>query len=168
VINLDGTVDAWTIPVTVEGLSGIVASSSQEGTSNGRAKSDDSYIIALGSFQPAESDKHLSILKIKITQEPEEPNTVTGVEPKHESLELEIYPQPTTGILNVRFDDTRTGFRAAVYNSSGLKMLEKNYAAQPGNDATTLDVSQIPPGFYTLKVLSNSGKLGYSKFIRMP
>ncbi len=168
VINLDGTVDAWTIPVTVEGLSGIVASSSQEGSSSGRAKSDDSYIIALGSFQPAESDKHLSILKIKITQEPEEPNTVTGVEPKHESLELEIYPQPTTGILNVRFDDTRTGFRAAVYNSSGLKMLEKNYAAQPGSDATTLDVSQIPPGFYTLKVLSNSGKLGYSKFIRVP
>ncbi len=167
VINLDGTVDGWDLPVTVEGISGIVSNNTADAPANGRAKSDDRYILALGSFQSAQTDKHLAVVKIKITEKTEEPGTVTGVENKLATLALDVYPQPTSGTLHVRFED-KTGFRAAVYNSSGVKLIDQDFHNLPGSDVASLDVSQIPPGFYTLEVVSKSGKSGYSKFIRVP
>lgn len=166
VINIDGTVDAFEIPATVEGLSDIIAVTSDEAPSdNGRAKSDEAYIIALGSFQNTNSNTRLSLLKLKVNRS----EVVTGIgEINHEPLSMEVYPQPTSGILNIRFDNENSDFRAAVYSLSGGKFMEHSFTGKAGNEVNSLDVSQIPPGFYMLKVVSKSGKTGYLKFVRVP
>ncbi|HEY5746519.1 MAG TPA: T9SS type A sorting domain-containing protein [Chryseolinea sp.] len=166
VINLDGTVSGWSVPIpfAVESYTGILVNRSDETPINGRPKMEDNYMIAFGNFQK-QDNTHLSVLKIKI---PQEPATVTGIaETRHESLALEVYPQPTSGMLNIKFDD-KTEFKTTIYNSSGLKIMEKSFSGKTDSDVASLDVSQVPPGFYTLNVVSKSGKSGYSKFIRVP
>ncbi len=164
VINTDGTVDGFEIPITIDGLSDIIAVSTDEDQAgSGRAKSDEDYIIALGSFQ--NSNTRLSLVKIGINRT----QVVTGIgETQHEHLALEIYPQPTSGILNIRFDNDKSDFHAAVYSLSGMKFMEENFTAKAGNEVSSLDVGRIPPGFYTLKVVSGSGRTGYAKFVRIP
>ena len=125
-------------------------------------------VKALGSFQNASIHARMSVVKIAVNAEARE-ETITGVEETvHEPLALEIYPQPTSGILNIRFDSYSTGFHVAIYGLSGRKYMEQSFNVTRVSDVPSMDVSQIPAGFYTIKVVSKSGKTGYSKFVRLP
>ncbi len=67
-----------------------------------------------------------------------------------EKKKLTYYPNPVNSVLNLKYDDTMTGVE--VYNLLGQQVLAKNLNDVEAN----VDLSSLPSGNYTMKVLSGS------------
>ncbi len=168
VINLDGTVDSFTLTFNVDAISDIIPLP-EDGSENGRKQGEgDGYIVALGSFETQQSTGRLSVVKIALgnspTEEPEEPNVTTGIDESQKKLALQVFPQPTSHYLNIKFDNNGSDYRASIYSLSGQVMMERDFSA--GSEVNSIDVSNVPVGMYALKVTSKSGKSATVKFIR--
>jgi hypothetical protein len=74
---------------------------------------------------------------------------------KEQLTELEVspfkvYPVPATDFINVEITPIDTGrFTLELYNSSGVRVLDKTVTYQP---VMQVNVSDIPSGIYLLKV----------------
>lgn len=70
---------------------------------------------------------------------------------------LQAFPNPTSDILNVRFD-APTNARAAVrlYNVVGQLMLERELQLTAGQNEFTLDGTKLPKGNYLLNIISEN------------
>ena len=74
---------------------------------------------------------------------------ITAVKPQDsEKLALRIYPNPSKGKFNIRTSVQQVGIK--VYNGLGVEILSKTLL----NDASEIDLSNYPTGFYILKVIS--------------
>lgn len=176
VVNIDGTVDSFQYNFSIDGLNDIVAlAPGDDGSGSGRKKSEDDYILALGSFQNSGVTK--SILKINVSapysptgpwdpEDPQDPDITLGLEDQMK-LSFEVYPQPTSRYLNLRFN-SGSDFKATIYSLSGQMMLEQNFAAQQNGEYGVIDVGHVPAGMYVAKVISTDGKIATAKFLRNP
>ena len=76
-----------------------------------------------------------------------EATNVTNVDQK--IPEIRVFPNPTTGIINFKFDRPQTGIsNVLVYDISGHLILEKDFADQ-------LDISNLARGNYLIKIGSD-------------
>ena len=75
----------------------------------------------------------------------------TGTEESTESLlSLKVYPNPTSDFVNIEISPVDTGrLILELYDNAGVKVLNKTIGYQP---ILQLNVSDIPSGFYLLKV----------------
>ena len=75
----------------------------------------------------------------------------TGTEESTESLlSLKVYPNPTSDFVNIEISPVDTGrLILELYDNLGVKVLNKTIGYQP---ILQLNVSDIPSGFYLLKV----------------
>jgi hypothetical protein len=68
-------------------------------------------------------------------------------------IEIKIYPNPTSGILNILFTENKEKIEiASIYNISGQKVHEFDPDLVP----TTLDLSFLPKGIYFINLNSKS------------
>jgi hypothetical protein len=97
-----------------------------------------------------------STLKIPVIFEMMPDNTVSvGQLPADETgMVQQLFPNPATDRLNVRFGNLDSPANINIFNSLGAKVLSAEIA--PGADTQTLDISRLPAGFYNLLV--NTGK----------
>ena len=89
------------------------------------------------------------------------PVNITGIAKQAGSLNLNVYPNPSTGIFNLKAEglSNATGngkVTAHVTDALGRTVLEQTF--EPNTDAlnTQLDLSGMPSGLYTLQLVSGS------------
>lgn len=77
------------------------------------------------------------------------------------SVNISIYPNPTTGMLNINHGTAQASVNAKVINTAGKTVLQRSLSATD----TKLDVSQLNPGSYLLVLESKDQKSSF-KFVK--
>lgn len=72
-----------------------------------------------------------------------------------QSAQASLFPNPTSGIVNIKLNNTDTLQSVAVYTITGQQVLSQNYTAKADN--YTLDMQHLPTGVYMLKLNGTSG-----------
>jgi hypothetical protein len=71
-------------------------------------------------------------------------------------ISFKVYPNPATDFINIEITPIDTGrFTLELYNSSGVRVLDKTVTYQP---VMQVNVSDIPSGIYLLKVFQSTLK----------
>jgi hypothetical protein len=86
----------------------------------------------------------------------------TGIGALASQISFEIYPNPATDELNLNFDmvDISPDTRVELVNSTGGVVLEMKIVQKQ----TKLDIQNIQPGIYVLKIFRN-GDYNFRKVI---
>ncbi|MCW5921298.1 MAG: T9SS type A sorting domain-containing protein [Saprospiraceae bacterium] len=106
----------------------------------------------------------------KLTQgfhQPELSTSVSVNNPDMADWNIEVFPNPTTDVLTIRFSDTKdSALRATVVNLLGQVMMANQPLTQP--DGSRLDCTAWQPGIYILH-LQDPSTLGMTsvRFIRL-
>ena len=81
--------------------------------------------------------------------------TITSIEDNLPSAVLAVYPNPTSGLINVEMNDYQgKSLSCIVYDSKGVEILRQ--AGLPGPFVKfEIDLSRCSQGIYILKVLSD-------------
>ena len=67
------------------------------------------------------------------------------------STEIKIFPNPSTGVLNIRFDLPQPGtIGMYVYDISGKKLMERQILHFGGSQSTVINLQSYPQGSYQL------------------
>jgi hypothetical protein len=83
-----------------------------------------------------------------------------STESAQESSDIQIFPNPTTGILNIRWQgESKT--QLSIYALDGTLV----WAGQTSNNTQQIDISAMPAGMYFIQARNNSG-LWQQKVIR--
>ena len=83
-----------------------------------------------------------------------EANVNTGVENYIVDNELDIYPNPATDEIRIRFQEKIGEVKVTLYNSVGKKMKSKTFSIQ--NNSITFSLSEIGNGVYFIKTEINN------------
>ena len=75
--------------------------------------------------------------------------------PKLESNQIQVYPNPTTGIVNVYSGHHVEDLAISLFNAQGEKVYERAVKAGPALNET-LNLNTFPKGVYLLKINGNS------------
>lgn len=75
--------------------------------------------------------------------------TPVGIEEMRESNNILLYPNPTSGIVNLNLD-LKKDFTIEIYNSLGAKVLQENIISN------CVDLSQLPEGIYYYRIKENN------------
>ena len=87
-------------------------------------------------------------------------NKVIGVE-EEATNEIEIYPNPTSGIVNIHCQEAEL---FNIYNTYGQLLISQN---ANGNDQVTIDISNLPRGIYLIQLISKEG-FATKQIIKIP
>jgi hypothetical protein len=86
-------------------------------------------------------------------------NELTGIN------ELNIFPNPTTGVLNVQFNSSiNGGVVVRMLDATGRVVKTQNITNAFGKQATQFDLNNMAAGVYQLELVSN-GQTSTSKVI---
>ena len=69
--------------------------------------------------------------------------------PEMDDMEIEIYPNPTSGILNIGIPGNRSS-ELMLYNSNGQEIMKMHLNQSHNN----IDVSDLKSGLYFVRILS--------------
>lgn len=89
------------------------------------------------------------------------PPTLTGIEDVSGNIELSVYPNPTTGQLEISWDDKR--IRIELFTVVGQKV----FSSSVYNANHIVDISSQPAGIYFLKLISDDSQETTVKIIRI-
>ena len=131
-----------------EGLSdgeGFIISSVAQGTKAVRELKVDSWKEGIGTFE----HEMVSVVGDK-------ENPVTSIQSDNK-LFLELYPNPGTGLFNLKVYSTFNGIgEIEIYNFSGQKVYsDYNVQLQKGWQLFTLNLTEQPSGPYNLRMISD-------------
>ncbi|MBQ8704043.1 MAG: T9SS type A sorting domain-containing protein [Bacteroidales bacterium] len=73
-----------------------------------------------------------------------------GIEQQEVEAQLEVYPNPTDGELNLEADGIT---QVEVYNVSGVCV----FSRRCNDDCRTIDIRPLPAGLYTVRIITNLG-----------
>jgi hypothetical protein len=79
-----------------------------------------------------------------------------------------LYPNPSSGTLNVETPVTplnRLNIKLEFYNPTGLLISRKSFDLGPESTIKKLDVSDLPPGIYWVKILHENRLLSFDKIL---
>jgi len=81
--------------------------------------------------------------------------------------ELQAYPNPTSNLINVNVVLTQpVMIDAYIYNTLNVLVKQKHQQGVTGNNLVTINVNDLTPGLYTIKVLYG-GKTCYARFTKL-
>jgi PKD repeat protein len=80
---------------------------------------------------------------------------------------LQVYPNPASNQINVAVQLTQPEIiHAYVYNTLNVLVKEKNQQGVAGNNAVAININDLVPGLYTIKVMYG-GKTCYARFNKL-
>ena len=80
-------------------------------------------------------------------------------------MKIELYPNPTNNILNVNLNgELGDEILIKVYNLTGIELLKKRVVQKSG--PIDLDLKQLTPGVYILKLQLSNGHVISRKIIK--
>lgn len=89
----------------------------------------------------------------------------TSLKPLDKKL-VELYPNPTDGILNFKLDTKEVLRRAEVYSSAGQLVHSKEYERKLFSNQHTLDLSNMPKGVYIVQLIFDNNFLSKQVVLR--
>lgn len=90
--------------------------------------------------------------------------TPLSVENSGIQLEIDIYPNPTVDILNLRLNNApQADIHFEVVDVTGKKLLQKDTKVRTSNEVFSFDLSAYSIGTYLLHIHANDGLDKYSK-----
>ena len=72
--------------------------------------------------------------------------------------DVTVYPNPANDVINVKGEDIQY---VEIYNSIGLKVLDKNV-----NDSESIDIANFTSGIYFVRTVDNKGKVSTTKIVK--
>lgn len=124
-----------------------------------QAQGAGAVIFASGFFTPASNQNGpaLGIYMAKsngqVVQLPLALGPCTSIGEMTNAQNLSLYPNPTTGKLNVDFDSQNTAeISVQVMDMTGKLLTETNYNTTPGFNSFKVDVTSLSNGLYILKL----------------
>jgi hypothetical protein len=85
-----------------------------------------------------------------------------GVEENQDFSAVNIYPNPTSGVLNISHDSNFELSSVSVYDMTGHLIKENLYF----RNQNSFDVSELPSGFYLIKLQSVNGGIVNKSFVK--
>lgn len=85
----------------------------------------------------------------------------TGIEQVKSDLVVNLYPNPTSGILTVSFSNNKNIELIRLYNIEGKEMLVENVTS---SNQVELDITNLKTGVYFLKVISKNQTSSFKVF----
>jgi len=89
--------------------------------------------------------------------------TVGSSEIQEETSYLKIYPNPACQQISIRYPKIDTRYSILVYDMFGRMVSE--LPVSPGQEESQIDVSDYPPGMYSVMVKNENKMIGQKKFI---
>jgi len=84
-------------------------------------------------------------------------NSAVGIEEANYTPSINVYPNPTTGIVSLDIDNGTIGdFNVSVYNFLGSLITSKSYDTASGSMKINMDMSDYTNGIYILKIDSKN------------
>ncbi|BDD12398.1 hypothetical protein FUAX_48300 (plasmid) [Fulvitalea axinellae] len=80
-------------------------------------------------------------------------HTVTNVEDSSNSIEM--YPNPTSGILNINSYNAKGKTEVIIYSNSGTELIRKS--EDSANGEISVDLESLPSGIYNVKIVTEKG-----------
>jgi hypothetical protein len=71
---------------------------------------------------------------------------------------VEVFPNPTISDVNVTFDKTLSNVEVTVFNSVGIKVMNKSIGSTSFATTETIEISNLPAGVYIVEINSAEGK----------
>ena len=82
--------------------------------------------------------------------------------------EINLYPNPAGESLNIElYSEKNANIQVQVVNQTGQIVINNVQALNAGNNKTTLNTSDLPGGYYTLKMIADDGTFVHRKFVVM-
>jgi PKD repeat protein len=69
--------------------------------------------------------------------------------------DIQIYPNPTTGLLHIIFNSGNPDLTYQVFNIQGQKVISGMLAANPAGKPGVIDLSSLPRGIYTMQLTAS-------------
>jgi hypothetical protein len=88
------------------------------------------------------------------------PPVSTGIDDVRGNLNVSVYPNPTSGLLEISGGDKKT--RIEIFTTVGQKL----FSTSVFNTRHTIDLSAQPAGIYFLKLISDDNQVTLKKIIR--
>jgi len=155
-LNLDGTMDYdFQMPVGIGVINDMISLGINPGGRSAEEQLVD--VFAIGSF--AQAGKVDPQFIVKFSMRGDVPPVVTDVEEfGMHSKWVEVYPNPVEQTLRLKFKDTKGSYAVTLIDGAGKKSYQADVTKRSGEDVTELDVQNLVPGFYLMKVVSDTGK----------
>ncbi|MDQ3016635.1 MAG: T9SS type A sorting domain-containing protein [Bacteroidota bacterium] len=88
------------------------------------------------------------------------PSTLTGIDDVSGSINVTVYPNPTSGLLEISCDDKK--IRIEIFTTVGQKV----FSTSVYNTSHVIDISSQSAGIYFLKLISDDHQETIKKIIR--
>ena len=74
-----------------------------------------------------------------------------------------IWPNPATSEISIsRYTDNSSNSKAQIFDLSGRMLIEKQF----GDHSTTININDLQPGTYVMRVQGENGKIHTEKFVK--
>jgi hypothetical protein len=70
-----------------------------------------------------------------------------------------LYPNPTTGRINIKIENQQTPKSVSVFNTMGKHMYSRSTGSDFHSNLIQLDLGHLPQGFYQLKINSGNSEI---------
>lgn len=81
---------------------------------------------------------------------------ITGIQNILQTINPGLYPNPVSDVLNVEINSSnQDDVTISIYNYNGQQIISHNSRIENGTNTSTIDVSQLPAGFYFVKISGN-------------
>ena len=125
--------------------------------------SDDLFVVPIVTNRPSYGQNTMSVMKNNVwytTTEFLSFNTALPIEPvacltdieevEADENTISIFPNPTTGLLNISFGNAETeGYSVEIYDALGRLVSSENVSA---SDNHSMDISAYPEGLYIVRI----------------
>jgi hypothetical protein len=90
----------------------------------------------------------------------------TGLSPEEESGILSVYPNPATSYINVQLNSVNNGeFSVSLFDMHGVEVFKGN-SSFAGTEPFRMNIGNLSPGFYLLRITGHDQKIYTGKVIR--
>lgn len=89
-------------------------------------------------------------------------SSTLGTDINYINLEMAVFPNPTTDIINLKINDLENGFEFTFYNATG-NILKKHSIKEK---TTQIDTSILPKGVYLLSVKKDNQLIKTFKILK--
>lgn len=93
-------------------------------------------------------------------------DTTTSIGNEKGIMEMELYPNPATGILQVNLNISGT-YELTIYSVFGEKVFKEKIATMKNSSVYKLDLQNLNPGIYFLNIKSTEGNKVTRKFLKL-
>ncbi|MFZ1786276.1 MAG: T9SS type A sorting domain-containing protein [Ferruginibacter sp.] len=82
---------------------------------------------------------------------------------KKNAADLILYPNPASSNISIEYADGFENTRMDIIDVLGVQVTDKTMVHQETNRKINVDISQLPPGIYVLKLTGKSEEINFSK-----